>query len=562
MATAAKGRAWTVTISQQRWLADVSWRFGVSSTEIADALIKHSHQQSTEVKKYIFRVLRCNHCGSGALRGGLKIDQELSLEVDVVVWIKNVREKCGHVSIDKTLRILLDYYMGKCLEDPELLTTLLCRPELEMVKPERRRAEALDAGKRLLRKALPRRDEDEGFAEGAADTPLEHQSPPAEAIPLALLQAALEELEAACELGGVEHAAPPVLPEADASSSTNVAADDPSAIAAKTVSVASSAAHYASSHRYRGLALCGLSRDADAAAAFEASLAASRRIVRNDSDGGSGIDAGHVGAWLSLAAAYARLGSHNRSMAVYRAAAQEHAPVDKTPAGQALRTSAQYDPRRRTAARVLVALGNALLDGCGSMGAHTIVAHIAAASSSLETGRLSAVGLTERFQPDSEGSESVSGADAEKAVTHFEAAASNNTPTGLMDSNAALAAFHTAEEILPQHVGALTGIGAAHWTLGDHVSADVAWAKAVTAFDADSARVFGHIVQYEYPLDPPLVSCLRQHLGTVRIIAPPPQAPRAPVYGSLTALRAWQKENEAREVEKENDDASAGGSEE
>jgi hypothetical protein len=60
--------------------------------------------------------------------------------------------------------------------------------------------------------------------------------------------------------------------------------------------------------------------------------------------------------------------------------------------------------------------------------------------------------------------------------------------------------------------------------------------------------VRGPIVQYEYPPDPPLVASMRQRLGTQRVIVPPKQAPRAPVYGALSALRAWQKENEAREA--------------
>ena len=57
-----------------------------------------------------------------------------------------------------------------------------------------------------------------------------------------------------------------------------------------------------------------------------------------------------------------------------------------------------------------------------------------------------------------------------------------------------------------------------------------------------NSQVRGQIVQYEYPPDPPLIASMRKRLGTTRVIVPPKQAPRAPVYGALSALKAWQAE--------------------
>jgi hypothetical protein len=146
MSVPPQGRLWTITVPQQRWVAEAARRFGVSPTEVAVALIKHANQQTVELKKYLFRVPRCNNCGVGGLRGGLKIEQSLSLAPELFEWMTNVHEKCGHPTADKTLRIVLDYYMGKCQEDHALLSeTLLCKPELEALKPAQRRAEALEA---------------------------------------------------------------------------------------------------------------------------------------------------------------------------------------------------------------------------------------------------------------------------------------------------------------------------------------------------------------------------------------------------------------------------------
>jgi hypothetical protein len=143
---APQGRLWTITVPQQRWVAETERRFGVSATEIAVALIKNANHQSVEVKKYIFRVPRCNNCGVGGLRGGLKTEQSLSLAPEHFTWMTNVHEKCAHGTVDKTLRIILDYYMGKCQEGPALLSeTLLGKPELEGLKPAQRRSEALEA---------------------------------------------------------------------------------------------------------------------------------------------------------------------------------------------------------------------------------------------------------------------------------------------------------------------------------------------------------------------------------------------------------------------------------
>ena len=298
----------------------------------------------------------------------------------------------------------------------------------------------------MLRKALPRRDEDEGFAEDHADVALEHQPPPTEAIPLALLKAALEELDLACEggdgggggsvnklveveattvpaelsddiqgAGEATNAAattpaattPPTAPPASANGAAATATASASANASANASAAptsSDASHYASAHRYRGLALLGLLRDLEAAQALEASLAWSRCDVAhsgssssssasvsgsNSTSGstssgasnparaaadlpGSGetekggpmppplpspavpaattaltTPVGHVGAWLALAAAYARQQQSAQSVACLRAAAAQHAPASDPPAWQALLATPSHDPRRR-----------------------------------------------------------------------------------------------------------------------------------------------------------------------------------------------------------------------
>jgi len=325
-------RVWTITVPQQRWIKDTTERFGVSSTDLAEALIKNANQQSVEVKKYIFRVVRCSNCGSGALRGGLKTEHVLSLEGDYIKYLELVQAKCDHASLDKTLRIILDYYIGKCAADAGLLAAhLLRRPELAGRARLQRRSDALAEGRRLFRRAMPRADEDEGHAEGPADAPLEHRARPTAPEALALLAAALRELEESC---------------------TGAVAEEASA--------EEEATHLTSAHRYRGLVLAGLSRDAEALEAFDASLAAAAAAAaatattaaassaEGASSAGSGAVSGHAGVRLARAACLARLGRVAEGLDALREAAALHYPNKAGAERERLLASEAHDPRRRS----------------------------------------------------------------------------------------------------------------------------------------------------------------------------------------------------------------------
>jgi hypothetical protein len=130
----------------------------------------------------------------------------------------------------------------------------------------------------------------------------------------------------------------------------------------------------------------------------------------------------------------------------------------------------------------LVALGNGLLDGRGSTGALNVMANVL---------RAAAVGAE------------AENADAAKADANPEAAVTAEAAASA-DPWAALAAFQGAAALLPSHVGALHGLGAAQWVVGDQAAADGAWARAVAAFDADAARVktcvLSVFVYYLFPL--------------------------------------------------------------
>jgi len=201
--------------------------------------------------------------------------------------------------------------------------------------------------------------------------------------------------------------------------------------------------------------------------------------------------------------------------------------------------------------RCLVALGNGLVDGRGSAGA------LAVADRVLRAGQASAQVASSEKDRGGDG-------DAGSAVETSSAAppappAEGDAVAGAEDGSAAassalaspaaaLRAFEAALALAPTHVGALHGAGAARFALGDVTGGETAWALAVAAFDADAFRVRGQVKAFVYPDDPPVVAAMRVRLGTERCVREPPQAPRAPVWASLTNLRAWQAENEAAEA--------------
>jgi len=164
----------------------------------------------------------------------------------------------------------------------------------------------------------------------------------------------------------------------------------------------------------------------------------------------------------------------------------------------------------RNAARVLVALGNGLIDGSGAVGALSVMASVPfrSAAAAEAAAAEAAADANSSGAPDDAAGDSAAVVHAAtepstavtadvphpgKAEKEGEAttAATITTVGATPEANpeAAREAFQRAVDLLPDHVGALHGLGAAHWVLGEPRAADGAWSQAVGAYDADAARV-------------------------------------------------------------------------
>jgi hypothetical protein len=115
-----------LTLDETEWLDEVLERQpSLSSTSsVISRLVNHANSEPPEMKKKLFLVVRCRRCSAGA-KGGVKHDREIELTHGQWQWLDNVRERCHHASVGKTLRIIVDFYMPLCREDTAFEQKLL-----------------------------------------------------------------------------------------------------------------------------------------------------------------------------------------------------------------------------------------------------------------------------------------------------------------------------------------------------------------------------------------------------------------------------------------------------
>jgi hypothetical protein len=95
---------------QSEWLQSNMRRYGYGSiSAIISILVHFCNREAKQRKSVIFRNPRCRRC-TAATTGGKKTLVRLGLSAEHWQWMSSISAKCGHASVDKTLRILLDWY--------------------------------------------------------------------------------------------------------------------------------------------------------------------------------------------------------------------------------------------------------------------------------------------------------------------------------------------------------------------------------------------------------------------------------------------------------------------
>jgi len=107
-----------LTLDEIDWLEEVVAKHGLSSISGAvRRLIHQANAEPPEAKKTLFLVIRCRRCSAGA-KGGVKSERDVSLPLEQWQWLENVKSRSKHASVAKTIRIVVDFYMSLCRDDP------------------------------------------------------------------------------------------------------------------------------------------------------------------------------------------------------------------------------------------------------------------------------------------------------------------------------------------------------------------------------------------------------------------------------------------------------------
>ena len=104
---------------QKSYIEKIAEKYSVDISWVVTRLILQANREDNKRKKFIFRVVRCDNCTQSST-GGYKVPLQLELDALHAKWLENVFEKCNHASVDKTLRIMLDFYISVVLKDDDM----------------------------------------------------------------------------------------------------------------------------------------------------------------------------------------------------------------------------------------------------------------------------------------------------------------------------------------------------------------------------------------------------------------------------------------------------------
>ena len=112
---APKSHTWQLMPIHLQWLEQCTTKYGFADPgETLRHLIYAANAESKATKRLVFRIVRCLHCSVGAPAG-----QHPKLPLKAVVhqfqwqWLETVTKACQIASIEKSVRIICDYYQSR-----------------------------------------------------------------------------------------------------------------------------------------------------------------------------------------------------------------------------------------------------------------------------------------------------------------------------------------------------------------------------------------------------------------------------------------------------------------
>mmetsp|Transcript_10964 Transcript_10964/g.16145 ORF Transcript_10964/g.16145 Transcript_10964/m.16145 type:complete len:264 (-) Transcript_10964:98-889(-) len=110
--------AWELMPTHLQWIQDCTARYGFDDDdETLRHLLYLANSESPKHKKLIFRIKRCLHCHVGA-RGSQhkKVILRANIHQFQWEWLQNVTNKCEIKSVEKSVRIVCDFYQSRVQE--------------------------------------------------------------------------------------------------------------------------------------------------------------------------------------------------------------------------------------------------------------------------------------------------------------------------------------------------------------------------------------------------------------------------------------------------------------
>ena len=120
-------RSWELALDHGPWAIAMAKRFEFGSpSELLRHLVFIANAESKARKKLIFKVIRCLHCNQSN-RAGFIPKETVPLEVHAfqLEWLRSVQTLCRHASVEKTVRIIFDFYKKSTDGDEAALNALM-----------------------------------------------------------------------------------------------------------------------------------------------------------------------------------------------------------------------------------------------------------------------------------------------------------------------------------------------------------------------------------------------------------------------------------------------------
>jgi hypothetical protein len=127
---------WPLYHDHYSWLDEVATTYSFADVgEVLRHLIFVANGEASQVKRLIFKVIRCLHCHSGTRAGHIpKRDKSCGIFDFQMVWLTAVHKQCDHPTVEKTVRVLIDYYRKVTSDKPGMEAELFWRKRTDITR--------------------------------------------------------------------------------------------------------------------------------------------------------------------------------------------------------------------------------------------------------------------------------------------------------------------------------------------------------------------------------------------------------------------------------------------